>query len=211
LVNIHHFYHVYSDGSWKLPLSTHIGALNDSGLIDHVSKIHIGIAGEKRQDVEDYLKQQSFDFEILPDANSNWEQQTLIPLHKFSEENTGVVFYAHTKGASSTNSYSLSWRTSMTFFCVIKWRENIEYLKEFDIVGCHWIESRIEQGKVIAPFFGGNFWWANCSYISKLKSPPNNNRWEAEVWLTSNHITDFPKYKDIQIGWPKDENFTFGW
>lgn len=211
MVKIYHFYHIFSNGKWKLPLSSHLSALKESKLINEIGSIKFGISGESRDEVDAFLRDQEIEFDILVDSKSKWEQQTLIPLHEFSKQNEGVVFYAHTKGASSSNSYSLSWRTSMTFFNVIQWQNNIEYLRNYDIVGCHWIDSGIKDGKTIPPFFGGNFWWANCSFISQLQKPNNENRWEAEIWLTSNFKNIFPRYKDVNPGWPKDENFVFGW
>lgn len=189
-----------------------MSALYDSKLIDQIGAIRIGISGENKNQVIEYIQEKGVEYQLLEDANSDWEQQTLIPLHDFAKKkNQGVIFYAHTKGASSSNSYSLGWRTSMTFFNIIQWKINISYLKEFDIVGCHWIDSRIEENSLIPPFFGGNFWWANCTFISRLQTPTNLSRWDAETWLTSNFEKEFPKFKDVNPGWPNEENFIFGW
>ena len=125
MVKIYHFYHIYSNGKWKLPLSSHLSALKESKLINEIGPIKFGISGQSIDEVDAFLKNQEIEFDLLVDSKSNWEQQTLIPLHEFSKQNEGVIFYAHTKGASSSNSYSLSWRTSMTFFNVIQWQNNV--------------------------------------------------------------------------------------
>ena len=210
-MNVFHFYHIFSDGKWQLPLTSHISALEDSKLITKIDSMKIGISGNSKDKVLDFLDSKGITYDLLDDSDSEWEQQTLIPLHEFAKHNQGVIFYAHTKGASTPNSYSLAWRTSMTFFNVFHWEKIIEILKTNDIVGCHWIDSRIENGRIIPPFFGGNFWWANSSFISNLEKPTNFNRWDAETWLTSNFERDFPKFKDLNPGWPKDENFILGW
>ena len=84
------------------------------------------------------------------------------------------------------------WRRYMEYFIVEKHKDCIEYLKEYNAVGC-----QVSTDKM--PFcrnwcFVGNFWWSKSEYIKKLSpisSLRKHNRMKAEKWVLS--------YKDKKV------------
>ena len=205
-----HFYHIYSDGNWKSILSSHINFLRESRLIENLYPIKIGISGNFSEQVVDYLKSKKIDFEVVNINQNLWEQTTLIPLHEFSKQNDGYILYAHTKGAANSNYYSTTWRISMTYYLIHNWSQVVEKLRDFDAIGCHYIDKILKPDAKI-PFFGGNFWWSHLSHIRKLDKPCIENRWEAENWILSNSAISELKILDLNPGWPTVDIFKTEW
>jgi hypothetical protein len=204
-VKIYHFYHVYADGKWKDPVTEHIDALTKYGLYDSLDKMFIGFVGhyDNISEVKQYLKSK-IDYEIIEEQTTGWEQVTLEHLKNYSEKNLNdCIIYAHTKSSSDPSSINISWRKSMTYYNIVKWKECLNNLNNVDTVGCHWVSNMGING-----IWGGNYWWATCRYVSKLPLLEYNNRHDAEEWIGSikeKSIHDmnpgFPSMKLFKINW----------
>ena len=152
---IFHFYHVYADGDWKKPLGLHLAALKHTGLLSALSGFFVGIVGseENREDVKEVIPAT-----LIAEADTGWEQVTLEVLHDFAAWNDGQVFYAHTKGAWSNSDLAKAWRESMTYDCVVRWRECVNALTMVDAVGPYWLKSDEPEHREHEFFFAGNYW-----------------------------------------------------
>jgi hypothetical protein len=121
------------------------------------------------------------------------EKSTLLSLINFSKNNPDYkILYFHSKGVTKETLTSQSWRLMMEYFVIDKWKECAEYLNEYDCVGAEmntvgptlWSDGSLTPNDPI-PFFAGNFWWANASYINTIKSRYmiSDCRMEKERWI----------------------------
>lgn len=196
-----HYYHIYAQGLWKVPVYEHLVALTSSGLSEVIDSFNIGLVGspEKRQEVIDYLIKEGCDFNIVAESDKGWEQETLDKLYEESLSAPPFkVIYAHSKGASNPSRASVAWRQDMTEGVVGMWKVAVELLDNHDAVGIFWIRAH--------KMFGGNFWWANSSHIATLGYPCKKDRFGAERWLRYvdgvDHISDSPiKVVDLHPGY----------
>lgn len=91
----------------------------------------------------------------------------------------------------------------MCYYNVVKWKDAVEKLDEgYKAVGCHWVKNS---------FFGGNYWWANTSYLKLLPTPQMDNRWRAEEWIGLTIGDSKKEIFDMNPGWPAFERFVTKW
>lgn len=207
---LYHYYHVYADGHWQPILIEHLATLKQSGLMERLTTLRIGCVGhpENRRRVWRWLEALGFPFEVVAEANTGYEQVTLQQLYRFSLSHQGWVLYAHTKAAANETNlvFRHRWRRSMAHYVITRWPEAVAYLHSCDAVGCHWLTFD-EFKMAIAtpfPFFGGNFWWANLSYLSRLGPPGTATRYLAESWIGQDPLV---RIHDLRPGWPDQKYF----
>jgi hypothetical protein len=187
---IHHYYHIYADGTWEDPVREHAAALRESGLENYPNFFwRIGIVGseENRERVRAYLDRKNFGWDLVRWREEGWEQLTLGALAEDCQQLEGLAFYAHTKGAHDPNPFNNAWRKRMTFFTVTKWKDAVASLESCSAYGCHWMEL---EGCWL---FGGNFWWTWMEHLRLLGPVSMENRWKAEEWVGHLHeqVKDF--------------------
>jgi len=205
-MNLYHFYHVYADGEWTEAVDEHCTALKEHGLADNLEKFYLGVVGtdeNRTTAISRITMHHNMNAEVIIEAPIQWEQITLEPMRRFSCTNDGYVLYAHTKGAYNHTPINIGWRSSMCYYNVVKWKEAVEKLDEgYRAVGCHWVNDAI---------FGGNYWWANTSYLKLLPTCPTDNRWRAEEWIGMAVSDSEKEVFDLNPGWPAIELFTTSW
>jgi len=204
------FYHMYQVNNWLEIFEDHVKLINDSDLINNIEFMHIGINGNQVYN--------SSDNKIVSVINKNQELEegsTLKSLYDFSIKNPGYkILYIHSKGVTNNSKPVEYWRNYMNYFMIEKWKDCVEYLSEYDSVGCNYMENT-NYGKY--PHYSGNFWWANSEYISKLNYSylEDSFRFMREFWIGSgsgkmyeihnsnvNHyIEEYPKerYQSVSI------------
>ena len=176
-----HYYHIYADGPWEALVEEHWDKLRDSGLLFMLEFFRIGVVGseENRAKVRELLPM----LEIVAEASEGWEQVTLEKLLEGSQTFDGAILYAHTKGAWSDSDLAHTWRVSMTYDTVTRWRECVEALHTVDAAGPYWLQSQEPEHREHKHFFAGNFWWARTDYLRRLDPPKNEHRFQAEGWV----------------------------
>lgn len=201
---IHHFYHIYADGQWREPVEEHFSTADKYHLLGALSSLQIGLVGSlaNRASVIACLDQAGLIYDIVDEQDAGWEQITQNKLHDFAQNHEGRVLYAHTKGAANKSILNDSWRRSMCFYNVVNWRKSSSLLSQHDAVGCHWLSDWDNF------FFGGNYWWANLSYIRQLPKPSDESRFHAEVWIGQAKEVSVC---DTNPGWPEISMFTTEW
>jgi len=185
--DLHHFYHVYSKGSWQDPLSEHVSALKQSELLNNLKTFQIGLVGPEstRNDVKKYLNSEGIKYTVCAEVEDGWEQETQDKIYDFAQNNEGYVLYAHTKNAVTINPLHIAWRKSMTYHTVIIWKDVIKHLDEgCCAVGSHYLEGGNENVKTVSGFFAGTFWWTHLKYVRNFpEKPDRSNRYGAEGWI----------------------------
>lgn len=174
-MNLICFYHVWQIPGWELLYQQQIMALYTSGLYNHLKTIYVCCNGKENLPFETP--------KIIQRYNNNHtnESDTLHSMWQFSNVNKSAkILYLHTKGIS----YQLhplrknidAWRLYLEFYNIYKWKDCVEKLNEYDIVGTEWTSvatNYVAKDKQInlpnnAGIYLGNFWWANANYISSL-------------------------------------------
>ena len=187
--DIHHWYHVYTDGAWGPPWREHFQALSDSGLFEELSSFRIGLVGmnhERRDQAADLLKQYA---DVVVEEDQGWEIPTLHALWEdTSQRNPDCsVLYAHTKGASVPGTWPQdAWRAWLTENTISCWMDCERALDIADLAVPNWMSFRLADRMPITGCQGwspGNFWWSRGAHIAKLPAPPTVDRWGAETWL----------------------------
>jgi hypothetical protein len=174
---------MWVDQPYEAIVTEHVQTLQNYGLMDRLSEIHIGLVGDKfkREEAKIFLNKLGVRHTIIVEADNGFEQVTQNALYAFSLYHDGYVLYAHTKGSYRVIEFNTAHRVSMMYFTVVKWKEAIHHLAEVDAVGCHWYTPHFHHHKY--PFFAGTFWWSHLSYIRKLGPPDNDDRYDAEMWI----------------------------
>ena len=108
----------------------------------------------------------------------NFEIPTLTALWSYCQSNPeDIVFYLHTKGASKNVDSQMKeymersrdrefWRRELEYFLLERHVDCTKHLMMgWDVCGPDFRPSHRWK------HFQGNFWWARCSYVSKIKSP----------------------------------------
>jgi hypothetical protein len=218
-MNIYHFYHIWADGEWQIPLDEHIEVLYRSHLYEVLNIFSIGLIGSKdnREHVKTYLKNRGIEFEICVEADEGFEQKTLEQIIR-SDFEDGYVLYAHTKGSYTSNQANTNWRRNLTSRLVFEWINNIDLLKTHSAVGSRYytlvdeIEDDVKEiySLPLSSFectpasivsrkgvFLGNFWWSHLRYLKQLDIPESDNRFKAEHILFN--LKDVVTDKDFTV------------
>jgi len=216
------FYHVYQyesetlkDSAWENMFTSQINRLIDCGLYDAASYIQINVNGTKPLPV--FKKKFNVKFNRIKDC----EAETLTDLWKFcSEHEDYAVLYFHTKGISLVDSDANvvqnleKWRDYIEYFNLDTWKVSLDKLQTHDCAGTEQVsEVRIGGKTWDAPCYGGNFWWANASYIKKLNPEylhirKNRGwwRWASEFWIGTGNPKMFNYYTSPGV-FGKDKYF----
>lgn len=215
-MKLYHFYHIFADGKRVKPVWQHLRSLTKGRLIENLDTIFVGIIGsdDNKEQVERFLRLYarvfSFKYVVVAHSQTGWEQVTLNKLHDFALDHDGYVLYAHTKGAFNDKEPNPSWRKSMTYFNVLQWKKAVKALnEEHQAVGCHWLLPK--DLPVNGYYFGGNFWWANLSFIRTLDKPLNGTRYDAETWIGLKFEEEPFAIYDLNPGFPSRERFKLSW
>jgi len=192
------FYHVYQKPvtnlvltSWQQIFGDQINRLKNSMLYDAASYVQINVNG--REEIPIIDNKTRVNYNQLLDC----EAETLTDLWLFANYNPDyAILYFHTKGVSFVDSNIEiirnveSWRDYMEYFNIDLWMRSVATLDEYDCCGTEMVEHVCIGGKEwVAPCYGGNFWWANASYIKKLDPRYLHNRevdwwrWASEFWI----------------------------
>lgn len=197
---LHHFYHVYADGTWQDKAEDHVRALKKYELYDNLSSFNVGLVGsdENAGRVIDFLEENNTKYTIVAHETTGWEQITLDPLWEMAKLNKNAYFvYGHTKGAANFHANSEVWRRGMTRTNIVEWQKCIQALNEgYSTVGCHYYPGREDQPYA---FWGGNFWWATSAHVRSLDICRRASRYDAEAWIGSAY--QLPEFNPKDL-WP---------
>lgn len=173
------FYHIGQMGHWEEVYKEQMQLLVDSGLYDACDFVFCGINGiyGKKPLPHPGGPKVLFDY----NENVELESDTLKRLWEFCRSNPDYrVLYIHTKGVTRDGwlgEVTTAWRHYLEYFNISKWQQCIEQLETHDTCGVQLTpeagydplgEEYDAQPRYSTPYYDGNFWWANASYINKL-------------------------------------------
>jgi hypothetical protein len=217
---IYHFYHIWADGEWQVPLQDNLDYLHKGDLINNLDEFYVGIVGkeENRLLVKQYLQERNIKHKVCTEKDRGYEQETLDEICNLKDEDA-YILYAHTKGSYNTEEYEHRWRKELSKNLIENWRECIEKLQDNQAVGNQYtVVNRTNlihvavcypPGKIFARYgdFDGNFWWSHLRYLKMLGRPyrildleTGYRREAAETWLRNLcNVFDHAKIGDAAL------------
>jgi hypothetical protein len=182
------FYHIGQIGIGAFVYISQVHKLYTSGLIKEADYVHFGVNGNQELfNVPENTK-------VVYNQNHKEETDTLVSLRDFCKENPDYkILYFHTKGVSKESMNGESWRLMMEYYVIDRWKECIEYLNDYDVVGSNlkvlgpttWSDGTQTWEKAGTQHFVGNFWWANAFYVNTLDDEflKSDFRLDREFWI----------------------------
>ncbi len=152
-----------------------IKCFNESKILDKIDFVFIINYGNQLN-INKFTDDKIKIINLSSDVKSQ-ENNTLALLQIFSNFHSNAnILYLHTKENyyDKTKQNILDWINMMLYFNVYKFQDCLEYLTNFDTIGCN-------LKKTSKPYYFGNFWWAKTNYINKLFKIKNNI--DAEKWI----------------------------
>lgn len=185
------FYHCWwRRDATRTIMDEQMRTLDECGLQKFVSEIHVGFQGSDEGFSEVSGLWRGRGATIHHVEENAGENPTLKLIHDWVPSHKDwLVCYFHAKGASHNDS-TRKWRRCMENAVLWRWRDCVLALQSVDSAGAHWMSNVWGQW-----FWGGNFWWCTADYLSQLPEPPQNSRWDAEIWVSN--VTKTPRVKDI--------------
>ena len=193
-VNI--YIHTWKINNWREILNEQLTYIDDSGLGD-IASIHI--------------------------CNGDTEKKTLFEMWKHSLDSDSYYLSLHNLGitwqGTKYEDITANWRKWIMDGVVGNWKEYVLYLEEYDAVGDNWkdliyfrdmdppsFQRKFKDSDITYPqHFGTQMWWTKSSYLSKLESPfehqkyalpeHGNPRIIMEGWLNS-HGKNFKEIRN---------------
>lgn len=204
MAELTHFYHLWADGDWAIPVREHFTALAAAAF---PGPVYLGIVGEDAARRHAQMRVRDLwpgELTVCAEAREGYEQVTLSRLREYAVSGgSRLVMYAHTKGAYHTEAVNDLFREELTSLVVSGWESCAVKLEGIDAVGAHWLTPGTESpdGRHVVdgpPFFAGNYWMATSAYLGSLAEPATASRFEAEGWIGTGN----PRVRDLAPGWP---------
>lgn len=203
-MKIYHFYHIWADGNWQIPVSEHLEYLKKSNILD-VATLKIGLVGkiENRDAVKDFIKSYNIKFDICAEKELGYEEVTIDSIVDL-EDDDAYILYMHSKGSFNDVAYEHHWRRNMTETLVLQWNYCLDLLKDHYLVGFDYtlkkdfINNTVPvtfsiNGSVNKPngTINSNFWWSCLRYLKPLGKASdykilddNHERAKPVLWLS---------------------------
>lgn len=216
-IPIYIFSHNYLVNNWYEIVENQLKLLIESGLYENSNKITFGVYGND-EEFEKFNKLVYYtDYEkkcnIVRHLSNDGELRTIHLLYQYAKEckENEFLLYFHTKGVDSENRININknavraWRTMMEYFTIERWRDAVDKLKNYDIVGACYFKV-VEDRKF--SIFAGNFWWTKSDYVKTLYDISEkfnlNDRWFAENYICSNI-----SHKEYNLFEPNDKGLYY--
>jgi len=186
------FIHTAVIGRYQERLLQYLHSIQSSNLYDSIEYIYICYNGTdsislnlERFDTNNKIKtiKVSNNLEDFELPTQQYMYNFCLTHHNYN------ILYLHTKGITGEiNNCIEDWVSYMTHFCVNKWKDCIEKLKNYVSVG-------VDLRDFPTLHYSGNFWWATSnhiislpepydfSHIEKYPNPINSPRHNQEFWI----------------------------
>lgn len=180
------YFHICQMGKWKTSFNLIWKKIEESGLLDAVYKIRIGILVEdgKEADITLFTHPKC---EIIFTKNvKEYERPTLLHMRYAAEKEENVkYFYLHSKGIrwfdTEKEKYIIDWINLMLYWNIEKWKLAVSKLNNYTTYGCNFLENH----------YSGNFWWSTSKHIKKLPKTIGEKYTDPEYWLLKNNLDNY--------------------
>lgn len=183
--SFHVVMHIFTLNHWKENVLNKLERIRRSNLAD-VAKMHFSVNYLQKEHISESIELINGHFnkyEIIFDGSNRFEHNGIYKVWELSQCEDCNILYLHTKGVTKPNSRPVAaWDEVMTYFCIDKWRDCVDKLKEYNTAGPRYADRGSKH-------FSGNFWWARSDYIKTLQKPfyfPT--RFDYEMWIGTGDI-----------------------
>jgi hypothetical protein len=174
------FWHVAAINDWRRVVMSQYERLRASKLLDRCERVFVTLLGEEPAAMP--IADSKIELAYWSRSLHEFEVPTLARLQSWCRQNTGGVFYIHTKGVSRSHDCPtvVDWRALLERFVIDEHELCYQSLQKWDAVGANWHLRPF-------PHFSGNFWWARADYIRRLPDiashPDRSDRLFCERWI----------------------------
>jgi hypothetical protein len=186
--NIDIVYHVGMMNNWEEVVGEQLRGVEEAGLGEACDSMQVTLVGPRKyfERAEQIFSAVGFREKVfLHYAGrdlSLYEFPGIEMVQRVAQEKPGTrIFYFHNKGVThfrkKTEGPTTAWRRYMEYFMIERWRECLVALEEADTCG---VEYTVRDYGI--PLFGGNFWWANASYVQTCHLS-YDNRYDCERFI----------------------------
>lgn len=202
------FWNICELNNYKEIVIDQYNSICESGLIYDIRNIYISYTGTNKQNINFLLdKNNKFKLINYTDKYKEYERPCLHKLLEWSQNNESNILYIHAKGVSHPDNKNVwFWRKMLEENTIIKYKQCINYLNEYDVIGINLINIGTNDKLVNENHkmhFSGNFWWSKTSYIKTLPKiredyddlSIQNRYWLCERWI----LYHYPNVKFYEI------------
>ncbi len=207
----YHLYMTDNPVIWSCIFCEQIMYMERSSLLNNLDEIRIVVISKTDRRISKFIEMCKYlipeekvkflffenpysnDQEMLSNLESNKtisENHTMRLIYNDAQTENCNLLYIHSKGIKPYLTYDNMeifvryhhWRQYLNWGVLTNWKECIEKLNDYDIVG-------INYRKDPSPHFSGNFWWSKSSYIKTLPDPSTKLWWQkikfetTDTWL----------------------------
>jgi hypothetical protein len=187
---IHVFWHIYVNDKrtarCKSIIERQYSKLSASGLLDAVSRVHIGYVSKTQFPCPHILNNPKVVLAVHEAAGH--EGVTTAHLKQYCDAlpHDVYVLYMHTRGATrQPDTPAEDWTLMLEYFVIERWKRAITVLIDHLTCGCEmWSHRHRVRQNDFSYHYSGNFWWARSEYIKLLPPPSYETRhMESEDWI----------------------------
>jgi len=192
------YIHVCTINTWETVLAHLVNVIIDSGLIECVEEIRLGILGDVflvNNFLETKVAKYIDKFELIFNSSDTllYERPTLEHLAAASQTTDFKVLYLHTKGVANKNNdvrqFIHDWIDTMLYHCVYRHTECLSLLQDHCTVGINAHTRTVPDfhAKNASTWnmlhYSGNFWWSKSEYIRTLPLKIGPGYIDPETWV----------------------------
>jgi hypothetical protein len=178
--NIYVFYHVFCNENTMPIMKDQVMKMLFSGLYKSVNSIYVFLTGNENiiNQARTFIEKCGKKFIIeTPGINdTTYERYTLTKI-KSKIKADDKFLYIHDKGTTKANNENVFWwRTWMEYYLMVKHKECIDSLNNYDVIG-----------NFINPYngthFAGNFWWCRGDYYLRMPDEIGPGYYDPETYI----------------------------
>jgi len=190
--NVYVFYHIHCNMNTMNIVGDQVSKIIFSGLYKTVTNIYCFLTGKADaiQEIKTYIDTLPKKF-VVADVgvdDTSYERFTLNRISKYLKDSDKFL-YIHSKGVSRVHeatrlsSIIYLWRNFMEYFLIAHFKECLDKLNTYDIVGAAYKDEKI------GPHYSGNFWWSNAAYFKRLHAttPIGSSYHDPEAYIFKNY------------------------
>ncbi len=183
---IHLVYHVAIMNNWSEVVQDQLAVLESSGLGEVFDSMTVTAVGEKTDELDlifDRFKYRNKTTIIHSSKDlRSYEFPAIEKVREIARKDSRgcKILYFHTKGVSKCDPFLREnrrlWRKYMEYFLIVKWKDCLQALDEFDACG---VDLTLAKQGII---FAGNFWWGRGDYLCNCDIK-YRDRFDAEAFI----------------------------
>ena len=190
------YLHICCINNWKFICAQILRKIHEAKLYDEVDEIRCVVLGNEIDPL--FFRDPKMKVIFHSENIKHFEYPIMKQIYQDSLSEDFNILYLHTKGVTSPENKNITeWIYYMLFFNVTNYKDCLEKLSEYDVVGVNLREKNNQLQ------FEGNFWWSKSSYIRTLNIIEKELHEEGNEYIPVSYITSskgtFFSFKDSEV------------